>query len=265
METKWQSFDIHSEALQGVQAFFPCMIIVQGRMGSTRLPGKVMKEVLGKPLLFYLVERLRKVEHIEGICIATTLNPIDDVIANFCNAESLHCFRGSEEDVLSRYFAAAEAFDVEACVRITADCPLIDPMIISKAIYTFRHHYDELDYLSNTLDRTFPRGMDVEIFRKDALQKTYFHAKSASDKEHVTSYMVKHPHHFRLGNLYQKKDTSSYRLTVDTQEDFELIRIILEKLYPHKQEFHLEDILRLFATYPELKEINAHVAQKEMK
>ena len=259
---KFKSFDIAEVPQNGPQAFFPCMIIVQARMGSTRLPGKVLKPVLGKPLLSYLVERLRRVQYIEGIVIATSTNPIDDEIASFCDAHSLHCFRGSEDDVLGRYYAAAEAFDLEVVVRITADCPLIDPKLIDRALFCMRTHYDELDYLSNALERTFPRGMDIEIIRFDALKEAFYHAKEKSEREHVTPFIIKQPGHFKLGNFFQKQDESRHRLTVDTVEDFTLIRYILEELYPKNSEFDLQDIMRLLDTHKEWEKINQHVMQK---
>lgn len=244
------------------QAFHPCMCIVQARMGSTRLPGKIFKPVLGKPLLTFLVERLRQIRGIEGIIIATTKNPNDNVIADYCDREGLHCVRGSEEDVLSRYEAACEAFGLEVAIRLTADCPLLDPDLITLGLACFSQQYDSLDYLSNTLVRTYPRGMDFEIVRVDSLKQAYFEAKSAFDKEHVTPYIYNHPEKFRLGNFRQKADQSAYRLTVDTQEDFEVIRLLLEELYPKKPEFRLADLLLSLQEHPDWIKINSQVVQK---
>lgn len=243
-------------------SFYPCMIVVQARMSSTRLPGKVLKNVLGKPLLFYLTERLRSVSSTEGIVIATTKNPADDPIVDFCNREGLHCIRGSEDDVLSRYVAACDAFGLEVAVRVTSDCPLIDPELIEKGLSCFRQHYQTLDYLSNCQTRTFARGMDFEIVRTEALKKAFFEATSASDKEHVTPYIWKHPELFRLADLCQRSDHSAYRLTVDTPEDFELIKRLLEELYPQSPEFSQEDIIQVLQKHPDWVKINAHVAQK---
>lgn len=242
--------------------FVPCMIVVQARMLSTRLAGKVMKRVLEKPLLHYLIERLRLVPCVEGICIATSHNPADDIIADFCNQEGVHAIRGSEEDVLSRYHAAAEAFGLEAIIRITSDCPLIDPEVIYKALCCFHQNYAAVDYLSNTLERTFPRGMCVEIFRTEALKKAFFEAKLASEREHVTPYIIKNSKVFRLASLVQAEDESSFRLTVDTPEDFSLIKKLLEELYPKNCQFLLKDIIHLLKKHPELAKLNAHVVQK---
>ncbi len=247
-----------------LRPFAPCMIIVQARMLSTRLAGKILKPVLGKPLLYYLIERLRRVSHIQGICIATSVNPADDVIVEFCNQNAIHCIRGSEEDVLCRYYTAAQAFGVETVVRITSDCPLMDPEIIQKALYCFWEHSESIDYLSNTIERSFPRGMCVEIFRFEALRESFFNALQPFEREHVTQYIVRHPEKFRLASFVQRKNESQYRLTVDTQEDFELIKRLIEELYPKNCEFSLSDIVRTLKQHPELVKINAHVVQKEI-
>src|SRR5581483_4599731 len=179
----WISFDRAEVKGEAPLSFFPCMVIVQARMGSTRLPGKVLKPVMGKPLLSYLIERLRKIQHVQGIVIATTTNDRDDPIVELCNHESVHVFRGSEEDVLSRYYGAAKAFDLEVVVRITSDCPVIDPRLVDQGLFCFRSNYNELDYLSNSLERTFPRGMDFEVMRFEALEKAFFHARMQEDRE----------------------------------------------------------------------------------
>ena len=247
---------------QGPQSFFPIVAIIQARMGSTRLPGKVLKQVLGKPLLEFLIERVRKVQHIDSFAVATTLNTQDDLIAEFCNSHSTHCFRGPEEDVLSRMYECAKSFDAEVVIRITADCPLLDPLLLSSAIYYFRSHFDSLDYFSNTLDRTYPRGMDIEIMRFSALEAAFFHAKKQDQREHVTPYIIEHSNQFRLGNFTQKINESDLRLTCDEQADFELIRRILEELYPKNPFFLLQDIRNCLETHPDWKKINAHIQQK---
>lgn len=257
----FKNLDIDQISQDRQQAFVPTMIVVQARMMSTRLPGKVMKQVLGKPLLFYLTERLRSVQSVQGIIVATSHNSADDAIVDFCNQESLHCIRGNEEDVLSRFYAAAEAFGLETVIRICSDCPLIDPTFIEKALVYFQSS-DKFDYLSNTLERTFPRGMDFEIFRVGALKEAFFKATSGYDKEHVTPYIIQHSEQFRLGNIIQKEDQSHLRLTVDTAEDFELIRRLLEKLYPATHEFVLKDICNVLTKHPDWANINAHVLQK---
>jgi len=232
------------DVLYGPRAeFAPCMLVVQARLGSTRLPGKIFKEVLGKPLLHYQLERLRRVQNVEGIVIATTTNPNDQPIVDFCNREGLHCIRGSEEDVLSRYVAAADAFGLDVVVRITSDCPLIDPLLIDKGLLCFWQHYKELDYLSICHERTYPVGMDFEIVRTDALKKAFYEATSPYDKEHVTPYIWHHPELFRLGNLQQAKNQSHHRFTLDTQEDYMLIKKVFEEHYPQNPEFSMLEML----------------------
>ncbi|MCE5295416.1 MAG: glycosyltransferase family protein [Chlamydiales bacterium] len=242
--------------------FIPTMIVVQARLGSTRLPGKIFKEVNNKTLLAYQIERLRRVKGVEGICVATTTLSQDDAILDWCNLEGLHCIRGSVDDVLSRYKAAADAFGLEAIIRITSDCPLLDTDLIEKGLQCFSEHYETLDYLSICHERTYPLGMDFEIFRTSALEKAFFEATSAIDKEHVTPYIWKQPEVFRLANLQQTKNESQYRLTVDTEEDFVLIKHILDALYPTNPEFTRADIMTLLANNPSWHAINAHVPHK---
>jgi len=244
--------------------FLPCMLVVQARLGSTRLPGKIFRQIQGKTLLSYQLERLRQVNGLQGIIIATTINPLDIPIVEYCNREGLHCIRGSEDDVLSRYVAAAEAFGLEAVVRITSDCPLIDPYLIQKGLACFLANAESLDYLSICHERTYPLGMDFEIIRTDALKKAFFEAQTALEKEHVTPYIWKHPELFRLANMQQKLDQSQYRLTVDTQEDFSLIEHIIKALYPTNPEFTLKDVITLLEKHPDWLAINAHVKHKNI-
>ncbi|MBS0634960.1 MAG: glycosyltransferase family protein [Verrucomicrobia bacterium] len=240
----------------------PCMIVVQARLGSTRLPGKIFKRVLDKTLLAYQLERLRMVQNVAGIVVATTINPNDQPIVDWCNQEGYHCIRGSEDDVLSRYMAAIDAFGLDAVVRVTSDCPLIDPDLLERGLGLFYSHYNDLDYLSICHERSYPLGMDFEIVRTQALEKAYFEAKSSPEKEHVTPYIWQHPEWFRLANLQQKENQSAYRLTVDTEEDFALIRHIIEALYPKNPEFRLADIMALLQKNPDWLKINAHIPQK---
>lgn len=255
---------LDSEASPISQNFVPCMIIVQARLGSTRLAGKVLRPILGKPMLGYQLERLRRVRGVEGIVVATTTNPQDQPIVDFCTREGLHYIRGSEDDVLSRYVAAADAFGLEAAVRITSDCPLIDPALIEKGVGLFMQSWPSLDYLSICHERTYPIGMDFEIMRADALKKAFYEAKTAAEKEHVTPYIWQHPELFRLANLQQKINQSSYRLTVDTQEDLQLIERIFAALYPKNPEFTLQDVLDLLALHPDWRQLNAHVPHRQI-
>lgn len=233
-------------------------------MGSTRLPGKVLKKVLGKPLLEYQIERIRHATLIDDIVIATTTKEADKPIVNLCKKLSILYYRGSEEDVLSRYYEAALKFEADVVVRLTSDCPLIDPIVIDHVIRTFLNEKDKLDYVSNTIERTFPRGMDTEVFSFNALEKAFTCAKQSSFREHVTPFIYKNPNDFRLKNVKLNEDYSNYRLTVDTIEDFNLIKRVLASLYVESPVFKLEDLILFLRLNPDLEKINAHVEQKEI-
>ncbi len=238
-------------------------IIVQARMTSTRLPGKVLKQVFGKPLLDYQIERLRRVRSAEEIVIATTTNETDDPIVDLCDRLSVRYYRGSEDDVLGRYHGAAILVHAEAVVRVTSDCPIIDPGVIDSIIRFYKEHRLEYDYVSNCLVRSYPRGMDTEVFSFNALDTAHREATKISDREHVTPFLYHNPHRFRLADITYSEDQSRHRWTVDTPEDFELIRRIIEALYPVKPAFDLQDALRLIGEHPEWPLINAQIEQKK--
>lgn len=238
------------------------VIIVQARMTSTRLPGKVMKQVLGKSLLQYQLERLQRVKLADEIVIATTTNQTDESIVELCNRLAVPCFRGSEEDVLGRYYQAARVYKADTVVRVTSDCPLIDPQVIDEVIDCYLKNKSNYDYVSNSLERTYPRGMDTEVFSFSALQQACWEATAQSDREHVTPFIHRQPARYRLGHVIYSEDCSHHRWTVDTPEDFELIQKIIEAIYPRKPNFTLEDCLSLLKKHPEWYIINSHVSQK---
>jgi spore coat polysaccharide biosynthesis protein SpsF len=238
------------------------VIIVQARMTSTRLPGKVLKRVLDKPLLEYQIERLRRVKLADEIVIATTVNDTDQPIIELCKNLSVSYFRGSEEDVLARYHGAAKEHYVDVVVRVTSDCPLIDPQVIDEVIHFYIENTDKYDYVSNCLKRTYPRGMDTEVFSLKALHEAFLEATAQPDREHVTPFIYKHSERYRVGHVVYSENKSSHRWTVDTPEDFELIRRIIEAVYPQIPEFSLEDCLNLLQQYPDWSNINAHIEQK---
>jgi spore coat polysaccharide biosynthesis protein SpsF len=240
------------------------VIIIQARMGSTRLPGKHLKTVIGKPLIAFLVERLRQVQSAHEIVVATTDNPLDEKLIEFCKAENLSYFRGSEEDVLERFYQCAKQYQADVIVRVTADCPLIDPAIIDKVIQQFLENYPRTDFTSNVIERRYPRGMDVEVFSFNSLEKVFNEAKLPEEREHVTPYYYRHPDLFQITSVVKETDNSQYRWTVDTEDDFKLISLVLQRIYPKKPTFTLEDLLKLFYEHPDWVEINAHVKQKEI-
>ena len=231
-------------------------IVVQARMGSTRLPGKVLKDIAGRPMLSYQMERLRRVKRAERIVVATTDQPADDAVERFCQKEKIACVRGSEHDVLARYHLAIERFPADVVVRITADCPLIDPAIVDEAIAAY-----EPDYVSNMLETTYPYGMAVEVFSAQALREAHREAKDPAEREHVTPFIYRHPERYRLKSLTMAPNLSHHRWTVDTPEDFELVSRLLKTLKPH---FTLQDVLAVLGKHPDWCAINAHVEQKAL-
>jgi len=240
------------------------VIIDQARMTSTRLPGKVMKEVLGKPLLEYQIERLKRTNEADELVIATTTNNTDQPIVEICKRLGVAYYRGSEEDVLSRYYEAATKFGADVVVRVTSDCPLIDPTVVDKVIKHYKDNWDKYDYVSNTLTRTYPRGMDTEVFSYKVLQEVYYNAQEQPEREHVTPYICWHPERYKLDNVSHHENQSHHRWTVDTPEDFELIKLILQDLYPVSNKFTWLDVLNLLNEHPEWVQINASVTQKEI-
>jgi spore coat polysaccharide biosynthesis protein SpsF len=238
------------------------VIINQARMTSTRLPGKVLKQVLGKSLLEYQIERLRRVKLADQIVVATTTNDTDQPIIDLCNRLSIFHYRGSEDDVLARYHGAAITQQADVVVRVTSDCPIIDPQVIDYVIQSYIDAYPKYDYVSNCLERTYPRGMDTEVFAFSALDQAFYQATTQSDREHVTSFIYQKSDRYQLGKVTYSKKIENHRWTVDMPEDFELIKKIIESLYPIKQEFSLEDCLELLSQNPKWIMINKNIDQK---
>lgn len=237
--------------------------IIQARMGSTRLPGKVMKEVLGKSLLEYQIERVNRSQSIQSLVVATTQRETEQPIIDLCEKLAVPCFRGAEEDVLERFYEAAIHYEADAIVRLTSDCPLIDPLIIDKVVNEFRNSR-RYDYVSNTIKRTYPRGFDIEILSMEALKQCHRETTNTGYREHVTPFLYKHPERFNIGQVTHSSSLQHHRLTVDTEEDLTLVRLIIEHLYNKNQSFSLEDILYLLQENPEWNLLNSHVEQKEV-
>ncbi|HBR28760.1 MAG TPA: acylneuraminate cytidylyltransferase [Firmicutes bacterium] len=241
-------------------------IIVQARIASTRLPGKILKRVLGKTLLEYELERLSRVKSADQLIIATTDHGEEQPIIDLCRKLETPYFRGSEQDVLARYYGAATESGADVVVRITSDCPLIDPVVVDKVISFYLTHQTEYDYVSNTFpELTYPRGMDTEVFSKEVLKEAYEEAIDQEEREHVTIFIKRRPERYRIKNLLYTEDFSHYRWTVDTSEDFELIKRMLATLYPTNPNFTLEDCLTLLTQYPEWAKINEQIKQKLVK
>ena len=241
-------------------------IIVQARMASTRLPGKIMKKVSDKTLLEYQLERLFRVKQADQVIIATTDHGEEQPIVDLCQKIGVPCFRGSEQDVLARYYGAATQYGAEVVVRITSDCPLIDPAVIDRVIGFYLAHKEDYDYVSNTFpELTYPRGMDTEVMSYKVLKEAYEQATDQAEREHVTIFIKRRPECYRIKNLPYDRDYSHYRWTVDTPEDFALIEKMLTALYPVNPHFTLEDCLTLMAENPEWITINEQIIQKLVK
>jgi spore coat polysaccharide biosynthesis protein SpsF len=231
-------------------------LTIQARMTSTRLPGKVLMSVVGKPVLELMVERLKNVSSINNIIIATTTNIDDNPVEELANNLGIACYRGSEENVLSRVLEAAQKFKTDIIVQTTGDCPLIDSDIVENVIQTYLTN--KSDYTSNILERTFPIGMDVQVFSRMVLEDVAERTTNPEDLEHVSSYIYKNPDLYSLYNITapQSQLDPRLRLTLDTIEDFNLIQIIFETLYPHNNVFSLDNILAFLKEHPELRKIN---------
>lgn len=237
-------------------------MILQARMGSERLPGKVLLPVLKKPLLVWQIERMKRAKNADAIVLATTTLKEDDPIAALAKPLGIDLYRGSGNNVLLRYAEAAKFSHADLVVRVTGDCPLIDPHVIDLVI--LEHKKSGADYTSNTRKQTFPRGMDVEVFSSKILQEAAESAHEPYDLEHVTSYIYRHPEKYSLHTVTLDPPQAEYRWTVDTQEDFTLIKNILEEIAPKNPNFTLSDLLQLLQDHPEWNKINAHIKQKPL-
>lgn len=236
-------------------------IIIQARLGSTRLPGKVLLKIMDKTILEYLIERVKKAKNVEDIIIATTTKEEDLDIINLAHRLQVNTFRGSENDVLDRFYQAAKTFNVKHVVRITADCPFMDSNIIDDVVCCYFE--SSADYCSNVSERTFPDGEDVEVFSFATLEYAWRNANLASEREHVTPYIRNHPNIFKIANFKHKIDFSKKRWTLDRKEDFKFIKAILEGLYPINPDFHMEDILKFLEHNPHLEDINRNIKLNE--
>jgi len=246
--------------------------IIQARMGSSRLFGKVLRDILGKPMLWYIVERLRSITEINKIIVATSQHETDEAIAHFCQAHGLACFRGSQTDVLDRFYQAAKSEQPEAVIRITGDCPLVDPQLIRRLLLMFieSNSFDHLGLATGAgvandefAQGRFPDGLDAEVIRFSALELAWLEAKDPLEREHVTPFIWKHPERFRVGCLASEKDYSALRLTVDNAEDLELIREIYRGLYHQNPCFGLAEVVDYLDQNPALREKNTRFIGQE--
>ncbi len=244
--------------------------IIQARMGSTRLPGKIMKELMGHPMLWHAVQRVRSAKKLNRVVVATTTNKEDDVVEQFCKENEIPYYRGSAENVLSRYCEAAKKFNADVVVRITADCPLISPEIIDQCVDVYFR--SGCDYVSNGAppeNRTYIRGLDVEVFSFAALCRAFEQATEAYEKEHVTPYIWENKHGtYKIHPVLPAPPeyAKDYRLTVDYPEDFTLIEKVYAALYRKPSEvIPISEAIAFLDTYPDVAQLNAHCVQKSVK
>jgi len=239
--------------------------IVQARMGSSRLPGKVMEDICGHPMLWWVATRAQMANLVNCVVVATSTNTADDEIETFCSSHGIDFFRGSEFDVLDRIYRAAITNEADIVVRLTADCPLVDPQLVDETIKTLVTH--DLDFCANRLPppykRTYPIGLDVETARMSALSKAWMNARNKYEREHVMPYL------YDPGNLFKTKilncdpDYGNYRWTVDTSQDLLFIRSVLSRL-DCQVNFNWRDVLKVIEENPELIKINAEVKHKRV-
>jgi len=230
--------------------------IIEARMTSTRLPGKVILDIGGKPVLQRIVEKLKKNEHIDDVIVATTINNTDDAIVDLCDSINCKVFRGSENDVLSRVLDAALENKVDVIVEITGDCPFVDNEIINELFKVFENN--NYDYVSNTVNRTFPDGFDVQIFKTEALKKTEKSTNCPVDREHVSLYIYSNPHIFSIYNwdAPEKFFHPEIEVTLDTIEDYKLITRVHDSLVKTKPDYGISEIIEFLLNNKEVARIN---------
>jgi len=234
--------------------------IIQARMGSTRLPGKVLREILGRPMVDYVVDRARQMSETQKTVVATSTLDQEEPLVEHLRERNIPVVRGPEEDVLARYVQAAEARDAETVVRITADCPLLMPAVSDRVVQAFQE--SDCDYASNTLERMYPLGLDTEVLSIETLHRADREASDPADREHVTRYVQRHPSNFELRSVTDDTDWSDLRWTVDEAPDLQFVRRVYGALGDEAIEATYDDVLEILEAHPEWTDINRKVEQK---
>ncbi len=237
--------------------------IIEARMTSTRLPGKVLLPLAGKTVLGHLIERLKKSAYLDGICVATTVNGHDDSIAALAAAAGVMCFRGSEQDVLGRVVGAAEFSGADIIVEITGDCPANDPKVVDRAVEEF--FAGDVDYVSNFMTETFPTGgFEVQVFRTKVLKEVAALTQDPIDRTHVSYYIYMHPEKYRLAGFAASPEATApeLRVVLDEPADYELVSRVFDALYPVNPDFTVEDVVGYLHAHPEVAAINSQVKGK---
>ncbi|EGF56008.1 cytidylyltransferase domain-containing protein [Bacteroides fluxus] len=237
--------------------------IIQARCGSTRFPNKVFADLCGKPFIWHVVNRLKHACSLNHIVLATTESPLDDKLYNWAKENGVDVFRGSESNVLNRYYEAANYSKADVIVRITADDPFKEPLLIDEAVNKLQEK--KYDFVCNNCPPSYPEGLDIEVFTKETLDREERFSTSDFEREHVTQYIYRNPEQFKMFNLSNNKNLSYLRWTVDTEKDFQMVTRIYLSLYKNDSEiFHMDDILQLLKEHPEIENINSDVARSEM-
>lgn len=238
-----------------------CDLLIQARLDSGRLPRKVLLPLFGKPLLDFVVERCLRAQRVRQVILVTTEKKSDDPLIAYCEKRDLPYFRGSQEDVLDRFVQAARQFDSQWIVRITADCPLIDPDLIDEMIDQFSAK-QPLDYINTDQEHSLPRGLDVEIFSRAAGEKAHQRCQDPAEREHVTLFFKRNPDLFSLFTYHHNCNFAHYRVTVDTREDFSLVQSVLEGLYFAHPHFSMYELFDFLDKHPEIVRKNRWIQQK---
>jgi spore coat polysaccharide biosynthesis protein SpsF (cytidylyltransferase family) len=239
------------------------IVVVQVRLGSTRLPRKALAEIGGRPMLAHVAGRAAAIPGIAGVVVATTVNAADDELVARAREAGLDCIRGSEADVLDRFRLAAHETKADAVVRVTADCPLLDPAVSGHVLAEYLRRRPSIDYVSNVHEPTYPDGLDTEVVSVEALETAAREARLPSDREHVTPYLWRQPERFRLANVEHDENLSGHRWTVDTEADLSFVRAVFEVLGREADRAGLTEVLKVVTEHPELRALNAGIRRNE--
>ena len=235
--------------------------IPQARTGSSRLPNKVLRKIKGKTLLELYINRVKQCQLVDKIVIATTTKSEDEEIEKISHTHGIECFRGSESDLLDRYYQCAKKYDADVVVRLGSDNPFVDFRVIDRAVQIFKDN--EVDFVTNHFEPTYPEGLDVEVYSIHALEKSWNEATLLSEREHVFPYIQNHQDQFKIINFKQDKDCSHLRWSIDYECDYKMTKVIYDYLYEKNQVFPQEDILQLLEKHPEIAEMNSHICRRE--
>jgi spore coat polysaccharide biosynthesis protein SpsF (cytidylyltransferase family) len=239
-----------------------CVAIVQARVGSSRLPGKALLDIAGRPMIAHVLDRALDIAGVDAAVLATTVAPADDALMDFARRRDIPCTRGSEDDVLDRFHQAVSEHPADVIVRVTADCPLLDPRVSGLVLGEYLRRAGDVDYVSNVHPPTYPDGLDTEVLSREALERVWRDADRPSEREHVTSYIWRNAAAFRVANVATEPSRAHLRWTVDELADLEFVRAVYARLY-RGSIFGMEAVLELLAVEPDLIRINAGIDRNE--